>query len=467
VFGAAVFRSTPVTPGAILGGKYRLLSLLGRGGMGSVWRAERMGWQSLVAIKLINSSLADDSQALDRFRREARSTANLRSLHVVQILDDGVDEASGAPFIVMELLEGETLAERLARVGRLGPADTARIVRQIARALGRAHDAGMIHRDLKPDNIFLVQNDDEEVAKVLDFGIAKWTATSHKLDHPTLTGHVLGTLSYMSPEQIKGNMDHRADLWSLAVIACECLTGVRPFRADNFVSLALVICSGEAPLPSSLGPATPAFDRWFARALAADLGKRFSSARNMADELSNACGLARPYSLPAPVSRSLHATSDPTEAELVLELKRRLVRSPSLQPVETGSVVPTYQTPRSSAAPARPHWGSLVAGLAFAAVCVLALGVWRTELVGDWGWLSSVLPPQPLESPSAAPPPRAAARLSSAMLLPAPEAQSAPEPRVPDALGDAGAEPAEPANLPRNASRLRASSRSGRSLRTR
>jgi serine/threonine protein kinase len=440
-----------MTPGAILGGKYRLLSLLGRGGMGSVWRAERMGWQSLVAIKLINSSLAGDSQALDRFRREARSTANLRSLHVVQILDDGVDEASGAPFIVMELLEGETLAERLARVRRLGSADTARIVRQIARALGRAHDAGMIHRDLKPDNIFLVRNDDEEVAKVLDFGIAKWTATTHKLDHPTLTGHVLGTLSYMSPEQIKGSMDHRADLWSLAVIACECLTGVRPFRADNFVSLALVICSGEAPVPSSLGPAPAAFDRWFARAVARDLDKRFSSSRNMADELCDACGLARPYSLPAPVSRSLHTTSDPTEAELVLELRRRLVRSRSLQPVETGSVVPTYQTPRQSRAPSARRWGSLVASLALAAVCALAFGLRRTpppDIVPDLGWFNAAGMPRPLGEPSRGatlPPSRAAARPEAPALTSAPEERA---PALAAALGDAGAEPELAASPP-------------------
>ena len=160
-----------VTAGTILAGKYRLVSLLGRGGMGSVWRAERMGWQSPVAIKLMNAVDVHDSPALARFQREARLAASLRSIHVVQVLDDGVDSATGAPFIVMELLDGESLAERLSRVKRLRPPVVAQIVTQIARALGRAHDAGLIHRDLKPDNILIVRNDDEEIVKVLDLSL--------------------------------------------------------------------------------------------------------------------------------------------------------------------------------------------------------------------------------------------------------------------------------------------------------
>src|SRR5690606_31953255 len=159
------------------------------------------------------------------FQREARLAATLRSVHVVQVLDDGVDETTGAPFIVMELLEGETLAERLRRIGRLRPENVAIVVTQIARALGRSHDVGLIHRDLKPDNILLVRNDDEEIVKVLDFGIAKWIAAP-QADDSTLAGHVVGTPSYMSPEQLMSSrsIDHRADLWSLGIIACECMT---------------------------------------------------------------------------------------------------------------------------------------------------------------------------------------------------------------------------------------------------
>src|SRR5688500_18185180 len=261
-----------MSPGTILAGKYRLISLLGRGGMGSVWRAERLGWQAPVAIKLMNLSSNHDAQTLIRFQREARLAASLRSIHVVQVLDDGVDPTTGAPFIVMELLEGETLAERLQRVKRLRPPVAAQVVSQIARALARAHDAGLIHRDLKPDNILIVRNDDEEVIKVLDFGIAKWMAGPQNQAGGTLAGQMLGTPAYMSPEHFanSSHIDHRADLWSLGVIAFECLTGVRPFQGETLVSLALNVCSGKFPLASSLAEVPDGFDAWFERAVAQD-----------------------------------------------------------------------------------------------------------------------------------------------------------------------------------------------------
>src|SRR5215510_6881049 len=183
----------PMTPGTVLAGKYRLVSMLGHGGMGSVWRAERLGWQSLVAVKVMHSPGLQDPNALARFQRESHLAASLRSLHIVQVLDDGVDTATGTPFIVMELLEGESLAERLQRVRRLKPPVVAQIVSQVARALARAHEAGLIHRDLKPDNILIVRNDDEEVVKVLDFGIAKWLASPTKHRPRTISGKMLGT----------------------------------------------------------------------------------------------------------------------------------------------------------------------------------------------------------------------------------------------------------------------------------
>src|SRR5262245_48590918 len=129
-----------MTPGTVLAGKYRLVSMLGHGGMGSVWRAERLGWQAPVAVKLMRSPSAHDPINRARFRREAHLAASLRSLHIVQVLDDGVDPGTGTPFIVMELLEGETLAERLLRLRRLKAPVVAQIVSQIARALSRAHE---------------------------------------------------------------------------------------------------------------------------------------------------------------------------------------------------------------------------------------------------------------------------------------------------------------------------------------
>jgi eukaryotic-like serine/threonine-protein kinase len=278
--------------GTLLGGKYRLEELIGRGGMGSVWRAHHLGLNAPVAVKLLNlESGAAVADVVNRFHREARAAAAIRSPHVVQILDHGVDEATAAPFIVMELMEGESLASRLERVGRIRPAEAQRIFTQVARALSRAHEVGIVHRDLKPDNVFLVRNEDEEVAKVLDFGIAK--AQAHGLDggSATQTGALMGTAYYMSPEQISGkkNIDFRTDLWAFGVMACECLTGHRPFQADTLGGLTLRICIEPLPVPSSLGAVPPGFDAWFARILDRNPEQRFASAREAAEALRVVC----------------------------------------------------------------------------------------------------------------------------------------------------------------------------------
>ncbi len=279
-------------PGAsIIAGKYRLLQKLGEGGMGSVWRAEHIQLQSQIAIKLIDPSLANTTDALSRFLREARSAASLRSPHVVQILDHGVDD--GTPYIAMELLDGETLGQRLARIGPLAPADTARLLLQVGRAVRRAHDSGIVHRDLKPDNIFIVQNDDDEVAKVLDFGIAKFNRgdPGSPSTGATRTGALLGTPYYMSPEQVEADrsLDYRSDIWALGVIAFECLLGRRPFDAESLGSLILAICSRPLPIPSASGPVPVGFDAWFARACSREPEGRFPSVREACSELKELC----------------------------------------------------------------------------------------------------------------------------------------------------------------------------------
>ncbi len=211
---------------------------------------------------------------------------------MVQILDHGVDDALSAPFIVMELMEGESLASRLSRCGRLAPAEAARVFTHVARALSKAHEAGIVHRDLKPDNVFIVRNEDDEVAKVLDFGIAK--APTHQLvgDSSTSTGVVMGTAFYMSPEQITGHksVDFRTDLWAFGVMACECLTGERPFDADTIGGLTLRICVEPIPLPSILGAVPPGFDAWFEKMVNRDPAMRFASARAAAEQLAKLCG---------------------------------------------------------------------------------------------------------------------------------------------------------------------------------
>src|SRR6187549_1100231 len=212
-----------VVPGAVLAGKYTLERKLGRGGMGSVWRAEHLQLRSPVAIKVIDAAISNNSQMLTRFMREAQSAALLRSPHVVQVLDFGVDD--GTPFIVMELLQGESLAERIKRLKQLPAEDVIRLLTQVLRAVAKAHEAGIVHRDLKPDNIFICA-EDPEIAKVLDFGVAKVTGGELSGAVGTHPGMMIGTPYYMSPEQMKATgVDARADLWGIAVIAYECLIG--------------------------------------------------------------------------------------------------------------------------------------------------------------------------------------------------------------------------------------------------
>jgi len=259
--------------------------------MGSVWRAEHLLLRSQVAIKLISPDLASSREGLSRFLREAQAAAALRSPHVVQILDYGVDD--GTPYIAMELLEGESLGARLERIGRITAQDTGALFVQLGRAIARAHDAGIIHRDLKPDNIFIVRNDEDEIAKVLDFGIAKLSTLGVEgpVTGATRTGALLGTPYYMSPEQVEGSsaLDWRSDVWAIGVIAFECLIGQKPFDAETIGGLVLAICSKPLPIPSQRTTVPAGFDDWFACACNRDLGQRFASARDATRELKRIC----------------------------------------------------------------------------------------------------------------------------------------------------------------------------------
>jgi len=270
--------------GKILANRFRLDQQLGKGGMGSVWIAEHLTLRSNVAVKLMDPSIATSQEGADRFRREAQAAASLRSAHVVQVLDYGVDE--GMAFLVMELLHGENLGRCLEREQRLTPERTLQIMTQVARAVGRAHAANIIHRDLKPDNVFLVQEDGQELVKVLDFGIAKTREPSFG-GLETRTGMTIGTPYYMRPEQAEGKkeVDHRTDLWAMAVITSECLTGVRPFTGETWGELLLNICARPMPVPSSQGPVPPGFDAWFAKATNRDIEQRFTSAQEQSAAL--------------------------------------------------------------------------------------------------------------------------------------------------------------------------------------
>ncbi|HVR18591.1 MAG TPA: serine/threonine-protein kinase [Polyangiaceae bacterium] len=279
-------------PNRILAGRYRLEARLGAGGMGAIWRAEHMTLKAPVAVKLIDRDAVPDEDTMARFLREAQAAATLRSPHVVQIIDYGVD--GKVPFIVMELLEGENLAQRLKRMRRLSRQETARVLTQVGRAVQRAHEGGVVHRDLKPENVFLVRNEDDEIAKVLDFGVAKLERANLGTEGTrTRTGSILGTPYYMSPEQAQGNktVDYRSDLWALGVIAFECIIGKRPFYSDGLGDLVLTICVRDLPVPSDTAPVPLGFDKWFARACNREPGQRFQSARELTEGLREALGI--------------------------------------------------------------------------------------------------------------------------------------------------------------------------------
>jgi serine/threonine-protein kinase len=260
--------------------------------MGEVWQAEHVALRTPVAVKMIVDAGFDEANPLReelvaRFFREAQAAAALRSPHVVQILDHGVD---GVPYIAMELLEGETLEQRLNRTITLPHHQTAEIITHVSRAISKAHEVGIVHRDLKPGNVFIVRNDDEEIAKVLDFGIAKITPVAGLEDGGNLstrTGSVVGTPCYMSPEQALGakNIDYRSDLWSLAVIAYECVVGQRPFDSDALGDLIVAICARPIPVPSKIARVPEGFDAWWAKASCREVEGRFQSAKELAEAL--------------------------------------------------------------------------------------------------------------------------------------------------------------------------------------
>jgi eukaryotic-like serine/threonine-protein kinase len=276
-------------PGAMITDKVRLERPLREGGMGVVWAAHHVGLDVPVAVKFVLDELVErDASVVDRFVFEAKTAARIKSPHVVKVFDQGATP-EGVPYLVMELLEGNSLSEWLSLVKRMSLRDTARVVSQVASVLDKAHAAGIVHRDIKPDNVFLVEGERELFVKVLDFGVAKLTRGGGQ--QVTTAGMAIGTPAYMSPEQVlrEGQVTFRADLWALAVTAYEMLTGEVPFMRDDLRALALAICAGEfTPVTKRLPAGAPTeLDAWFACALHRDPEERFASAEAMARALEN------------------------------------------------------------------------------------------------------------------------------------------------------------------------------------
>ncbi len=318
--------------GQIIAERYELARPLGRGSMGEVWVAHHRTLGEDVALKLLTQAppeteIEHPSTAVARFRFEAQVAARLsrRTRHIVRVTDNG--EEDGLAYLVMELLEGETLATRLLRSGPLDLAATSQLIAQIARALTEAHAAGVMHRDLKPANVFLTRNEEGALlVKLLDFGIAR-TIQSHRLEAPfaTAPGLVFGTPGYMSPEQVfsASEVDHRCDLWALATIAYEALTAELPMDGTQTQELLAALCAGRIVPVHERDPGLPALlAGFFARAFAQNVADRFADATELSGAFEGAtCSEASATSDRAAAAPSaLQGSTRP----LTLPMRRRL-----------------------------------------------------------------------------------------------------------------------------------------------
>jgi len=276
-----------LTTGEIIEGKYRIVRLIGEGGMGAVYEGENTRIHRRVAIKVLHAGVAENQEAVQRFEREAQAAGRIGNDHILEVIDMG-SLSNGDHFMVMEFLDGEPLAERIRRVGRMRPEEVASLVVQALEGLRAAHDSGIVHRDLKPDNIFVLREKagTKDFVKLIDFGISKFSSlTGGSEMKMTRTGTVMGTPYYMSPEQASGSReaDHRSDLYAIGVILYEAVTGRVPFDAGTFNQLLFqIVLSDPAPPQQVVPDLDPGFANLIAKAMARDVEHRFQTAADMA-----------------------------------------------------------------------------------------------------------------------------------------------------------------------------------------
>ncbi len=316
--------------GRIVAERYRLLALIGTGGMGAVYEAERLADGEHVAVKLVDAEWLRESVVQSRFAREARAASAVESAHIVRVFDAGSD--GDLPYLAMELLRGEDLGKRLRRRGKIERDECLEIFAQTLQGLADAHEAGIVHRDLKPDNVFLVTDEDkislvlgppnppggsrtkrpDVLVKLVDFGVSKIERLGSGTAPLALTqkGMVLGTPLYMAPEQAQAcqDVDARADIYSAGAILFECLVGRPPHVGETYEQIIVSICMNDAPDIRKFDPSLPeGLARFLARALHRDRAKRFSSVRQMLVALSELRASLREAAKksPAPVAATM------------------------------------------------------------------------------------------------------------------------------------------------------------------
>ena len=374
--------SHQIQPGYVISDRYRVLGLIGEGGMGQVFLVQQVKTDERFAMKILNPSVAKTETARERFRREARTPARIDSDHVVRVVDtDIAADLDDAPFLVMEFMRGQNLQQLSDSIGPMPPAEVMIYLRQVALCLDKAHALGIVHRDLKPENLFLTMRDDgTPCVKILDFGIAKLSGATGDLANmkATATGDVFGTPLYMSPEQCKSEAEKicaQSDIWALGLIAHRLLVGSDFWSATTLTHLIAQIAY-EPMVPPSNRASTfgAAYDRWFAKCCHRDVGERYSTAHETIDELRKALRL------------KVERTGDYPVDLVAVEFARRTMTSSAgmlAHPLQQTSEALTLEKAPTLSGQRGPGRLMTVAGLAVAAMVALIVGSMALDDVAD------------------------------------------------------------------------------------
>ncbi|WP_437734321.1 protein kinase domain-containing protein [Sorangium sp. So ce1335] len=448
--------SATLAEGTVFARRYRVVRLIATGGMGSIHEVVHLETARRRALKAMHAHIFEDEEMRERFKLEARIAANVESEYIVEVFDAGVDEATGTPFLVMELLRGEDLGKRLKRAGRLPPAEVVTYLHQTALALDRTHAAAIVHRDLKPANIFLSEREDGSIrVKLLDFGIAKLIADGTAAAGATRN---LGTPIYMAPEQFQvgARLTGAADIYALGMIAYALLVGTPYWRqearsAGDMVAFALLAARGpqEPPVPRAHAQGVmlpPGFDAWFARATAVDPAARFGRAVEAVQALGEVLGLpvgVDRWTIPGAPSwpgvvpaATTTAPAHEMAAPGTIPYPERDSRSPGLPLARTQTEAAVSARSTSAAKPVR---GPFAAGLAVLGLGVLGAGSWLLLGAHGGGHPAVAAPGTVSESPAAPGPTAAAPGLAAA----APGAVTAPPGQVTAPPGQVTAPPGQ------------------------
>lgn len=436
--------------GQVIEGKYRIVRLLGEGGMGAVYEGENTKIQRRVAIKVLHPGYSENRDVVSRFQREAQAAGRIGNDHILEVLDLGV-LPDGSNFMVLEFLDGEPLASRIQRLGRMTPKQIAPIARQMMKGLAAAHNAGIVHRDLKPDNVFILKEKagHTDFVKIIDFGISKFQPlTGSEGMRMTSTGAVMGTPYYMSPEQASGSreVDARSDLYTCGVILYECATGRVPFDGETFNQLMFKIVLSEPPPILDVVPGLdPAFATIIQKAMARETAQRFQTAHEFHDAIKH--WEETGASVAVPVSSS--------SGTVVAGMERgSLPSSAGVSPGATaagktmgnatGGNWASSQAGATQVAPAQPKNSVLLAGIAGGVL--LAAGVIGAVVLLRGGSDHSAAAAQS-SAASAAPPAVAAAPapVPSPVVTPASAAPAAPAPIAPASAAPAPVATEQPA----------------------